>query len=159
MKRLYVAMVMVSCASASPKPEAQQEPQARTGDAANATPQATPDSAFRAQPPSPGPAVEFFAPMPAQLALKNGLPVFLVERHDVPLVAISLAVRSGGWARNAESGVACGVAFPASPARACGSCCASGFGDADAQDTITIAAQSRFIARLPPTPASARVAR
>jgi len=95
MKRLWAAMVMVSCASASPKPEAQQEPQARAGDAGNATPQATPDSAFRAQPPSPGPAVEFHAPMPAQLALKNGLPVFLVERHDVPLVAISLAVRSG----------------------------------------------------------------
>jgi zinc protease len=95
MKRLWTVMVMVSCASAPPKPETQQEPQARTGDAGNARPQATPDSAFRAQPPSPGPPVEFHAPVPAQLALKNGLPVFLIERHDVPLVAVSLAVRSG----------------------------------------------------------------
>jgi len=42
-----------------------------------------------------GAPVEFHAPVPAQLALKNGLPVFLIERHDVPLVAVSLAVRSG----------------------------------------------------------------
>jgi len=94
MKRLWTVMVMVSCASASPKPEAQQT-QAPAGDATSAKPQGTPDAAFRGQPPSPGTPVEFHAPVPAQLALKNGLPVFLIERHDVPLVAVSLAVRSG----------------------------------------------------------------
>jgi zinc protease len=39
--------------------------------------------------------VDFRAPVPAQLTLENGLGVFLIERHDVPLVAVSLAVRSG----------------------------------------------------------------
>ena len=94
MKRLWTVMVMVSCASASPKPEAQHT-QAPAVDATSAKPQGTPDAAFRGQPPSPGTPVEFHAPVPAQLALKNGLPVFLIERHDVPLVAVSLAVRSG----------------------------------------------------------------
>jgi len=39
--------------------------------------------------------VEFRAPIPTQLALKNGLPVFLIERHDIPLVSVALALRSG----------------------------------------------------------------
>jgi len=39
--------------------------------------------------------VDFRAPIPAQLTLSNGLRVFLIERHDVPLVTVSLAIRSG----------------------------------------------------------------
>jgi zinc protease len=39
--------------------------------------------------------VEFKAPVPRQLKLRNGLQVFLVERHEVPLVSVVLAVRSG----------------------------------------------------------------
>ena len=60
-----------------------------------APPPVTPDAAFRAHPPPPAAKVEFRAPVPAQLKLKNGLPVFLIERHEVPLVTLSLAVRSG----------------------------------------------------------------
>ena len=37
----------------------------------------------------------FHAPVPEQHTLSNGLQVFVIERHDVPLVALSLAVRSG----------------------------------------------------------------
>jgi predicted Zn-dependent peptidase len=39
--------------------------------------------------------VEFHAPVPRELTLSNGLRVFLIERHDVPLVAVALALRSG----------------------------------------------------------------
>jgi len=92
MKRLGTALFLVSCASASPKPapQAQQAPAA-----ARPAPPPAPDSSFRAQPPAPGTPVEFRAPVPTQLTLGNGLRVFLIERHDVPLVAVSLAVRSG----------------------------------------------------------------
>ena len=38
---------------------------------------------------------QFHAPVPAQLHLANGLKVFLIERHEVPLVTVTLAVASG----------------------------------------------------------------
>ncbi len=95
MKRL-VMLLAAACASAPrPAPEAAKpEPQAQPRTEA-ASPQGTPDAAFRAHPPAPSAAIEFRAPVPEKLQLRNGLQVFLIERHDVPLVAVSLAVRSG----------------------------------------------------------------
>jgi predicted Zn-dependent peptidase len=55
----------------------------------------TPDAPFRAQPPAPAPAAPFRAPVPQDLILANGVHAYLVERHDVPLVAVALSVRSG----------------------------------------------------------------
>src|ERR1700674_2185742 len=95
MKRLWTALLVVSCASIGPKP-ATPPPQSQPATpAGSAAPQPTPDESFRAQPPAPTAPVDFRAPVPAELTLKNGLRVFLIERHDVPLVAVSLAVRSG----------------------------------------------------------------
>jgi len=95
MNRLWAAAFLVSCASATPKPAPQAQQPAATAAAPAPAPQAAPDSSFRAQPPSPGTPVEFLAPVPLELTLGNGLRVYLIERHDVPLVAVSLAVRSG----------------------------------------------------------------
>jgi zinc protease len=58
-------------------------------------PPTTPDADFRKQPPQPGTPVDFKAPVPKQLKLQNGLSVYLIERHEVPLVSIVLSVRSG----------------------------------------------------------------
>ncbi|HZX93439.1 MAG TPA: pitrilysin family protein [Myxococcales bacterium] len=96
MKKLILAALAAACAStpkpapqaATPAPQAQARVEPKKDDLA-------PDDAFRARPPPPSAGVEFRAPIPKQLKLKNGLDVFLIERHDVPLVAISLAVRSG----------------------------------------------------------------
>ncbi len=93
MKRLWTALFLVSCASATPKPAPQAPPAPERAPAAAAQP--APDESFRAHPPPPGTPVEFRAPIPAQLALSNGLRVYLIERHDVPLVTVALAVRSG----------------------------------------------------------------
>jgi zinc protease len=101
MKRILAAAVTCACASA---PAARQANTAASPSQTNTQTQTqtqtqtllqTPDAPFRASPPPPGPPVEFHAPVPKQLKLKNGLPVFLVERHEIPLVTVSLAVRSG----------------------------------------------------------------
>ena len=94
MKSLLCTLsLLVACASSAPKAPP-RSPQAQAP-GESAQPQGTPDSSFRARPPPPGTAVEFHAPIPTQLVLRNGLPVFLIERHDIPLVSIALALRSG----------------------------------------------------------------
>jgi zinc protease len=90
MRALWPAFVLLGCASAAPK-LVQPPPPAQ----AQAAPQRTPDSSFRAQPPPPGRPLEFRASIPQQLALSNGLPIYLIERHDIPLIAIDLALRAG----------------------------------------------------------------
>lgn len=105
MKRLLVAALAVSCASAPPAKEPaaavpaevrpNPEREQRAPQAAPGAPQTTPDAPFRASAPPPSATAEFHAPVPRQLKLKNGLPIFLIERHEVPLVTVSLAVRSG----------------------------------------------------------------
>jgi zinc protease len=99
MKRLLALVLVFGCASApAPKKEEARpnpEREQRAPVQPPAPPPSTPDAAFRAQPPPPAENLEFHAPVPKQLKLSNGLPVFLVERHEVPLVTISLTVRSG----------------------------------------------------------------
>jgi zinc protease len=75
-------MLLLSCASAQ-KPVAPGQSQAAA------------ETSFRAQPPPPGAPLQFHTPVPERHALSNGLQVCVIERHDVPLVAIALAVRSG----------------------------------------------------------------
>src|SRR5260370_35455504 len=89
MKRLIALGLTAACASAPHPPPA---PEAARAEAPAPT---TPDAEFRAVPPQPGAPVVFHAPVPKQLALSNGLKVFLIERHDVPLVSVLLDVRSG----------------------------------------------------------------
>jgi zinc protease len=92
MKKLLAATLLVSCAANPPKPA---EPPVAAPVAEKPAPPATPDADYRQQAPAPGAPVEFRAPVPKQLKLSNGLPVFLIERHEVPLVSVVLAVRSG----------------------------------------------------------------
>ena len=46
------------------------------------------DEAFRKTPPAPGPEVRFTPPKIQEARLKNGLRVLLVERHELPIVAV-----------------------------------------------------------------------
>ena len=59
-------------------------------------PTVTPDAPFRGQAPAPAPEPTFVPPVIAQAALSNGVPVLLVERHDMPVVEVRIVVRRGG---------------------------------------------------------------
>jgi len=49
----------------------------------------------RTQPPSPGPPRPLKLPPVERLTLPNGVPVLLVEAHEVPVVEVALVIRSG----------------------------------------------------------------
>ena len=49
----------------------------------------------RTKPPVPGPPPALTLPRIQKLALSNGLPVWLVEQHEVPVAQINLVVRIG----------------------------------------------------------------
>jgi zinc protease len=53
------------------------------------------DEAWRATPPTPGPAPKYTLPVAKQVKLANGLTVLLVERHNLPLVSATLFTFSG----------------------------------------------------------------
>lgn len=59
------------------------------------TPTVTPNAPFRAHPPAPDGKIAFVAPKVTELALKNGLRVLFVERHDLPIVAVRLVITTG----------------------------------------------------------------
>ena len=54
--------------------------------------------ADRSRPPDPGPARPLKMPPIERVALANGLPVVLVEMHEVPVVEVVLLVRAGATA-------------------------------------------------------------
>lgn len=54
-----------------------------------------PDEPWRANPPKPGPMSRLSLPIPISFKLKNGLTVYLVERHELPIVAMILAIING----------------------------------------------------------------
>lgn len=43
------------------------------------------------------PPVEFHPPEPERLVLENGMVVYLLEDHELPLVTVSATIRTGGW--------------------------------------------------------------
>jgi zinc protease len=65
-------------------------------------PQHTPEfeaaQAWRSTPPAPGPERPLVLPKPTVFTLANGLTVYLVERHELPIVAVSLQTLAGGAA-------------------------------------------------------------
>jgi predicted Zn-dependent peptidase len=63
--------------------------------AAPALAQTAPD---RSKPPVPGPAPTLKLPPIVRRTLSNGLPVWVVERHKVPLVHVTLIVKAGAGA-------------------------------------------------------------
>src|SRR5207237_1051335 len=61
-----------------------------------------PEEAWRAQPPKAAPTPNFELPVPATFKLSNGLSVYLLERHNVPIVTAALSLLSGSGANPAE---------------------------------------------------------
>lgn len=91
-------------AKAAP-PAAAQEKSRAAGASSEATKAlaqypATPDAEFRAQKPAAlDSKPHFAAPVPLQRKLKNGIPVLIVENHQLPIVAIDVVINTG---RDAE---------------------------------------------------------
>ncbi len=56
----------------------------------------------RSKAPEPGPPAPLRLPSPQKLRLANGVPVFLIERHKVPLVQTIVVLRGGASADPAE---------------------------------------------------------
>jgi zinc protease len=52
----------------------------------------------RTRPPKPGPPPRLVLPDIQKQSLSNGLPVWIVEHHEVPLAQVHLVIRSGGAA-------------------------------------------------------------
>src|SRR6476660_7069318 len=42
-------------------------------------------------------AIEFVPPEPDRMVLENGMVIYLLEDHELPLVTISALMRTGGW--------------------------------------------------------------
>ena len=92
MRASWPLLLLAACAAPKPAAQPSARPQAAES---TAEPRGTPDALFRARPPPPAATAEFHAPVPARHRLGNGLRVFLIERHEVPLVAVSLTLQSG----------------------------------------------------------------
>ncbi|HUR36560.1 MAG TPA: pitrilysin family protein [Terriglobales bacterium] len=58
--------------------------------------------AWRATQPKPGPASKLTLPVPQHFKLDNGLTVFLVEQHKLPIVAANLVVLAGSETNPAD---------------------------------------------------------
>jgi predicted Zn-dependent peptidase len=100
-----LASAMVAACASSPPPATSPPPRAAavapaaapSGEAADNN-RLTPDAPFRQSAPAPGPDPVFRPPAWKRFKLKNGLEVFLVEFHDLPLVNFNLMVKTGGAA-------------------------------------------------------------
>ncbi len=66
----------------------------------------TPDADFRKAAPAAGPKVAFRPPVPRISTLKNGVKVYLLERHDLPLATVQLTSKVGAGDLGALPGVA-----------------------------------------------------
>jgi len=58
--------------------------------------------AWRSTPPAPGPQRPLVLPKPTVFTLDNGLTVYLVERHELPIVSAELLTLAGGAANPAD---------------------------------------------------------
>ncbi|MFL5308766.1 MAG: M16 family metallopeptidase [Polyangia bacterium] len=103
-----LAFTGLTCAAPAPKPAATPAAAAATTApaqpapaptaAAAPAPRITPDAPFREQAPAAGPEQPYHPPHWTRFKLKNGLEVFLVEFHDLPLVDFNLVVKTGSAA-------------------------------------------------------------
>ncbi|HEY4242717.1 MAG TPA: pitrilysin family protein [Kofleriaceae bacterium] len=113
MKLAHLLLVLAACGGApkhepappapAPAPEAPMPTQPAAPPAPltqSAQPQALafPDEAFRATQPGPEPERPFHFPPVHTFTLKNGLKVFLVEQHTLPIVSMDLNFDGGGLA-------------------------------------------------------------
>lgn len=86
---------LLACATSGTPPPASPPVAAAPGAASAVSETGTPEAPFRKALPEPGAPVTFQAPVPAVKTLKNGLPVWIVEQHNVPLATVELVVRAG----------------------------------------------------------------
>ena len=47
--------------------------------------------------------VEFTPPEPDRVVIENGMVVYLLEDHELPLISITATMRTGGWPRSPGS--------------------------------------------------------
>ncbi len=76
-------------------PKTSDEENKKQAAAAGESKVAMAEEAWRATPPKAGPTPKFTLPVPAKAQLANGLTIYLVERHNLPLVAATLYTVSG----------------------------------------------------------------
>jgi len=89
------AIAQVACSTSRPEQKAEAAPGAQVQASAPAA-ALTPDEGFRAQKPPPLQRISrFMPPVPTQRRLKNGVPVLVVEDHQVPLVSIEVMIKTG----------------------------------------------------------------
>ena len=104
-----LAFFVAACASTPPLPPPPKPPDPVPWPpaVASAVPVATtPDAQFRDQAPPPGAPVAFVAPKIESFALKSGMKVLFVERHDLPIVSVELRIKVGaGDLAGAKPGV------------------------------------------------------
>lgn len=101
-RAMFVA-VAASLALGGCKPKATTEPEPTPVNTPTPTPtpEPTPEPVAKTpervypDPPPPGAARPFNFPAAASFTLPNGLAVYVVENHEVPVVAVQLAVRAG----------------------------------------------------------------
>jgi zinc protease len=65
----------------------------------------TPDAPFRERIPDPGPVVTFTPPKIETFTLKNGIRVLFVQRHELPLVSVRVALKVGAGDLPVKPGV------------------------------------------------------
>jgi zinc protease len=91
---LLTPAALLACATSSTPAPATATAAARPDAGVSET--GTPDAPFRQVLPEPAAPVAFQAPVPSVQKLKNGLTVWIVEQHQLPLATVELVVRAGG---------------------------------------------------------------
>ena len=92
---VFAPALLLACATSKAPEPATPAPAPAPRAATGVSETGTPDAPFRTTLPEPGDPVVFKAPVPSVHALKNGLPVWIVEQHELPLATVELVVRAG----------------------------------------------------------------
>jgi len=92
---LVVAGAYVTAACEPAAPPVTPPPPTPSTQKTAPTAHADADSSFRKKPPQSGPEAPFVPPAIQEAKLSSGVRVLLVERHDLPIVALSISVDRG----------------------------------------------------------------
>lgn len=112
LRLVSIALVAVAAACGDPPPPVVPTPPPPTtappppppAPTAEAPRPETPDADFRKAPPAAGPRVVFKPPSVETFALKNGVKVLLVQRHDLPVVSVRVVSKVGAGDIDARPG-------------------------------------------------------
>ncbi len=102
-----LSLMSISCSSAKPATTSPVAVRAEPDTAGNRATDSADDASWRATPPQVGPAPDVVIPFFEQASLPNGLTVMVVHRATLPLVSVSLVLKSGSAVESAsEQGLA-----------------------------------------------------